>query len=586
MATTTFEGDAPLAERVASGDGKGLRLLFERYHVALYDLALRTARDPIIAASAVADTFVDAWFSLRQGAKPSDLPAWLGVDARQETLALLAAAASSPDGDGAASDLESFVAVGSADSAGVTTEHAASDLTRIVWDVAASLPPEDYSLLHLHLRNDFSAAQLAEPLGEPPGDVLTTLLRLTASFEAEVTERAIASQRRVICPDLAALLPGPFSESSDIERRILVRRHLRDCVACQEYARSLAKPTELLTMLPALAPTASGVATLWDQIAQRAGAAVLLPRRVARKRRADRPAPSERWAWLKNDRLLLLAGIIIPAIVIALFIIAANILGAPRDPRDVHSTSHGLGMVSANDVVTISWTTQTNARAFSVAWTQGPQDEPDAVPNLPGDATTTTSPPLPAGLWYFHLRTQSSDGRWTDTVHLGPFVIHPQPVTDTSTPTSTSTVTPTATPTETTSPTLTATVSPTASPTPTITSTPVPTETATPATETPTTTITATSVSTETVSPTATPTTGTTATETVTLTASPTPTVTPTKPAVATATPPPAPTRPRGTTATRAPAGATATPKAAQALASSASPGATAPAATRTVQPG
>ncbi|MGH2730957.1 MAG: Ig-like domain-containing protein, partial [Actinomycetota bacterium] len=98
-------------------------------------------------------------------------------------------------------------------------------------------------------------------------------------------------------------------------------------------------------------------------------------------------------------------------------------IGGVNDPANVHSTSHEVGEPSTNNVVTVVWTREPEARGYSVAFTSQARDLPDDVADLPGSATGTSSPPLEVGTWYFHLRTNGSDGAWTSTVHLGPFVI-------------------------------------------------------------------------------------------------------------------------------------------------------------------
>ncbi len=93
------------------------------------------------------------------------------------------------------------------------------------------------------------------------------------------------------------------------------------------------------------------------------------------------------------------------------------------DPQDVESVSHEIGEPSSQRVVVVHWSPHEGWLAFSIDWTTGPRDEPDTVADLSGDAGEAISPSLPDGEWYFHLRTQGSNGEWTSTVHLGPFVI-------------------------------------------------------------------------------------------------------------------------------------------------------------------
>jgi hypothetical protein len=158
--------------------------------------------------------------------------------------------------------------------------------------------------------------------------------------------------------------------------------------------------------------------------------------------------------------------------------------GAPaQDPTDVHSTSHEIGVWSSENVIAIAWSEQEGTSAYSLTWSGGPDDLPDTISDLPGDATGTASEPLAGGVWYFHLRTQGEDGGWTSTVHLGPFFIlsseedeeeGPTPTGEDGAPEETPTLSPTL------SPTATGGGGSTPAPTPTVKPTPTPTPTPTP----------------------------------------------------------------------------------------------------------
>jgi DNA-directed RNA polymerase specialized sigma24 family protein len=580
MAATSFEGDARLAERASAGDWDGFRLLFERYHPSAYDLAMRAIRDHAQAVDVVESAFLDAWASLQAGVAAPDVSVWLGIltlDALQRS--------GGPPVDADAGPIDAFVPVTAADPTGSIVVLEDRELASVVWQSAAALDLEEYCLLHLHLRHGLTAAKLAEALGERHGNVLTTLSRLRASLEESVTEVILARRGRLDCPGLAAVVPDDVADSLPLETRIQARRHLHRCLTCQERARSFPSAVEVFAKLPVVPLAESERAAVWSRIAQRAGVPPTLPPRTASVSTPERGSFQERLAWVKQDRMLLIACVIIPALVVALFVIAANIIGAVHDPRDVHSTSHHVGMLSAQNVMTIVWTTQPDARAYSVAWTQGRQDEPDEQPDLPGSATSATSPPLADGIWYFHLRTQGRDGRWTDTVHLGPFPIHSQPVaetpTETPTPTETGTLTETPEPTTTNTPNVSATPTtdfagslapPTWTPTVAAESQPTnppPADTPTPLNPT------------NTAVPTATPTLGTntptatitsTATSTATLTATPTVTAAPTQTPVPTTTPIP----PTATSTIPATLNPTTTPTRAASATSAATPRATA----------
>ena len=97
-----------------------------------------------------------------------------------------------------------------------------------------------------------------------------------------------------------------------------------------------------------------------------------------------------------------------------------------HDPTSVHSTSHSTKGGSSNPDVTIAWDPSGDARGYSVSWS--PEAEvPDKTVDLPSTATGTTGH-LKPGTYWFNLRTLGTNGRWTSTVHLGPFQILPDTV--------------------------------------------------------------------------------------------------------------------------------------------------------------
>ena len=97
-----------------------------------------------------------------------------------------------------------------------------------------------------------------------------------------------------------------------------------------------------------------------------------------------------------------------------------------HDPTSVHSTSHSLEQGSANPDVEIAWSPSSDASGYSVSWSSEPET-PDKAVDLPGSATGTTGHLKPGTSW-FNLRTLGRNGRWTSTVHLGPFLILPDTV--------------------------------------------------------------------------------------------------------------------------------------------------------------
>ena len=97
-----------------------------------------------------------------------------------------------------------------------------------------------------------------------------------------------------------------------------------------------------------------------------------------------------------------------------------------HDPTSVHSTSHSTERGSADPSVAIAWSPSGDASGYSVSWSPEPET-PDKSVDLPGAATGTTGHLRPGTSW-FNLRTLGKNGRWTSTVHLGPFLIFPDTV--------------------------------------------------------------------------------------------------------------------------------------------------------------
>jgi CSLREA domain-containing protein len=100
---------------------------------------------------------------------------------------------------------------------------------------------------------------------------------------------------------------------------------------------------------------------------------------------------------------------------------------APTDPV-VSSTSHQTGTASADPTVDVTWSGATDGggsgvSGFSFDWTTTPTHVPDQVQDANQSVAGTTSPTLPDGQHWFHLRTRDQADNWTSTVHLGPFGI-------------------------------------------------------------------------------------------------------------------------------------------------------------------
>jgi DNA-directed RNA polymerase specialized sigma24 family protein len=97
-----------------------------------------------------------------------------------------------------------------------------------------------------------------------------------------------------------------------------------------------------------------------------------------------------------------------------------------HDPTSVHSTSHSTTHGSSDPDVEVTWDPSPDASGYSTSWSAEPET-PDETVDLPGTATGTTGHLKPGTRW-FNLRTLGTNGHWTSTVHLGPFLILPDTV--------------------------------------------------------------------------------------------------------------------------------------------------------------
>src|SRR5206468_8357646 len=142
----------------------------------------------------------------------SDLAAWLFTTARECALDALRYRR---DRNGAEREALHFTSVDGNRVSDATVVFDQS-LAELVWDAAAALSREEYSLLSLQVRHDFSA----EEIGEPE----TRLARLREALDERVTFQLVAARARHACAELEILvLEGEEHE---------VGRHIRRCERC------------------------------------------------------------------------------------------------------------------------------------------------------------------------------------------------------------------------------------------------------------------------------------------------------------------------------------------------------------------
>lgn len=119
------------------------------------------------------------------------------------------------------------------------------EFVELVWDAAAALPPEEYSLLVLQVRHELSAEALGEQLGSN-GSVSRRLVRAREALDERVTSELVVRRASHNCPELQILLRN--SANGD------VAHHIRRCSRCHESRARFVSPVGILRGLKAIPP--------------------------------------------------------------------------------------------------------------------------------------------------------------------------------------------------------------------------------------------------------------------------------------------------------------------------------------------
>ena len=380
------QADQQLVTQAGQGDREAFAALYKRYFQGIYDFTARITRDRDDATDVVQATFIKAWQQLGQGKRPRNIKAWLYTVARNASIDELRHRQrhvphnAAGTGDRASAE---FAIIDYSRFSDPQTALLDKETAELVWRSAAALNPKEYSLLDLHVRQGLSADELAESLGLSKGAVYTKLSRLRGSLEEAVVSNLLMRRGRRDCAALDTLMTE--LQATELTRKVrwTIRDHLKDCPRCQESKRSYASPAAVLgALIPVSAPLGARD-FIWLRISNQLSSGPA-------RRHGHQPGASQAGA------LKMIAAGAVTAVVLAVALGAmAWFSWPPRDPADVHSTSHVIGQSSDNGLVGILWSPQSNAKAYSVQWSRDTQQLPDTIADLPGTARGTSSPTLP-----------------------------------------------------------------------------------------------------------------------------------------------------------------------------------------------
>lgn len=478
---TISEGDPQTDEQLvllaAGGDQQAFAALYERYFDDLFDFAIRMVPDSEAASAAVYGVFSDAWDRLRKGRAGGSVKAWLFAIARDRAIIESRRTRRAPAAsDGAGPEGTEPMQFASPDPARLATPAVVedSDLAQTVWNSAAALTPRQYALLDMHLRRGLTADQIAEELQIPLANTYTMLTRLRNGLYESVTYQLLMHRGRRQCAGLDSRLTEMRATELTRRSQQAILNHLRTCARCRDNRRQYPSPLAVFAGLGLVSASPEVKTRVWQNVSAHLQG-------IGQRRPFSRPALASGQAGSRVPLIAAAIGGVVALLTILLAVLLILTSGGGgstlSDPANVRAEDRDVGEPSTDNVIEVEWDPQNNVQGYSVVWSEEPEELPDTDSDLAGSTTRTESPRLDPGTWYFHLRTQGTDGSWTSTVHLGPFeVIEDEPD---QTPTPAASPTATAKP----SPVITpdfGTPQPTPSPAPTPEPTPAPTPPPTP----------------------------------------------------------------------------------------------------------
>lgn len=242
VAATAAPADDGLDAREGVGDREVFISLSGPHFEGVYDYVLRVVRGRELAEEVMVETFAEAWRAFP--AQGNDVAASLFTTARACALDALRYRR---DRDDSAREALDFTRV-DGDRVPDASVMFDRELVELVWDAAASLSLDEYSLLALPVRHDLTAEAIGEQLGLD-GAVSSRLTRTREAFDERVRCELVVRRGRHNCTELAILSAGEDRGSS--------AQHIRRCARCHESKSGFVSPTAVLRALAPIAPPRS-----------------------------------------------------------------------------------------------------------------------------------------------------------------------------------------------------------------------------------------------------------------------------------------------------------------------------------------
>jgi len=255
---------APLGEQ-------GFAEIVRAYGRRVFNMALRSARDPSAAEDICQEVWLRVHRDLPRLKDVEALPVWLFriasrvcIDAARRRRSL---------------DCIDLQELESGPEATPEARAETAERLRLAWEALGALPVRQHLALYLRNVESLSYAQIAQALDCPVPAVETLLFRARRSFARRFSEIETSSGSR--CGNarrvMAALVDG---ESTPVQRR-MVAAHVADCAACRAQLSQMqgadaayaavpmaALPLSLAALAaPSAAPVASGLGSVFARLA-------------------------------------------------------------------------------------------------------------------------------------------------------------------------------------------------------------------------------------------------------------------------------------------------------------------------------
>ena len=230
-----FAADDRLVALVRGGDPTAFEILYDRHIRELLSFCRYMLGSHADAEDAVQSTFASAHRALLADDRSIDVRPWLFTIARNACLSILRARRPVIEAVGASSSREDPVA----------RVEQREDMRQMLATLL-ELPESQRTALVLSELHGFSQAEIGALLGVRPEQVKSYIYQARSNLISE--REARSADCRVIREEIAAAHGSALLKSR-------LRRHLRSCPGCREYAADVARQRHHLGILLPVAPT-------------------------------------------------------------------------------------------------------------------------------------------------------------------------------------------------------------------------------------------------------------------------------------------------------------------------------------------